>query len=86
MNGTSQKLRGRVRQHPKNDVLFRFSYALFKIEYVILKLFFLAMSLYGIYKLGQQEFGFGVGTTPDAPTRSTAAAQKDTRPTRPTKE
>jgi hypothetical protein len=40
--------------------LFQFSYRIYKIEYVIFKLFFLALSLYGLYKLAQQEFGFRV--------------------------
>jgi hypothetical protein len=41
-----------------SDDLFRFSYRIFKIEYIIVKLLFLAFSLFGLYKLAQQEFGF----------------------------
>ena len=46
----------RARRH--SDDLFQFSYRLFKVEYVIFKLFFLALSIYGLYKIADREFGF----------------------------
>ena len=47
-----------------SDDLFRFSYRVFKIEYIIIKLFLLALSLFGLYKLAEQEFGLTPFATP----------------------
>ncbi len=49
-----------------SDDLFRFSYRIFKIEFIIVKLVFLALSLYGLYKLAKQELGFNPSATPPA--------------------
>ena len=51
-------------QRRHSDELFEFSYRLFKIEYVIIKLVFLALSLFGLYKFAEQEFGFKLSATP----------------------
>jgi hypothetical protein len=56
-----------VSQERHTDDLFRFSYRVFKIEYIVFKLFLLALSLFGLYKLAQQEFDL---KPPRAPTES----------------
>jgi hypothetical protein len=47
-----------------SDDLYRFSYGIFKIEYVIIKLVLLGLSLFGLYKLVQDETGFTFASPP----------------------